>query len=89
MNNIKEKILFEMIKKILSNAIFIVYCDSLLIKLLDFDSETYIASDNSKKFHKKDCVFAKKISSANIVKFKSKKDALEKGYVACNKCIDT
>lgn len=89
MNNIKEKILFEMIKKILSNAIFIVYCDPLLIKLLDFDSETYIASDNSKKFHKKDCVFAKKISSANIVKFKSKKDALEKGYVACNKCIDT
>ena len=89
MNNINEKILFEIIKKILSNAIFIVYCNPLLIKFLDFDSETYIASNNSKKFHKKDCVFAKKISSDNIVKFKSKKDALEKGYVACNKCIDT
>lgn len=87
-NNINEKILFEMIKKILSNAIFIVYCDPLLIKFLDFDSESYIASNNSKKFHKKDCIFAKRISNNNIVKFKSKKDALEKGYVACNKCID-
>ena len=87
MSNINEKILFEMIKRILSNAIFIVYCNPLLIKL-DLDSETYISSNNSKKFHKKDCIFAKRISSKNIVKFESKKDALEKGYVACNKCID-
>ena len=88
MNNINEKILFEMIKKIISNAIFITYCNPLLIKLPYLDDETYIASNNSKKFHKKDCTFAKRISSENIVQFDSKKDALEKGYVACNKCID-
>lgn len=89
MNNINETILFEMIKKIRSNAIFIGYCNPLWIKLLDFDSEIYIASNITKKFHKKDCVFAKKILSDNIVKFKNKKEALEKGYVACNKCMDT
>lgn len=88
MNNINDRIIFEMIKKIISNAIFITYCNPLLIKLSDLDNETYIAGNNSKKFHKKDCTFAKKISSENIVQFDSKKDALEKGYVACKKCID-
>lgn len=87
-NNLNEKILFEMINKTLLNFIFIRCCKPLLVKQLYSNKEIYIASRFSKKFHKEDCVFAKKISIENIVKFSSKKEALENGYVACSKCMD-
>ncbi|MCB9358975.1 hypothetical protein H6503_03525 [Candidatus Woesearchaeota archaeon] len=47
---------------------------------------TYIASKNGKKFHKTNCIFTKNIKPKDIVKFKSKKAMLNKGYKPCQ-CV--
>lgn len=49
-------------------------------------SDTYIGNANSLKFHRPTCQWAKKISLANRVEFKSKQDAINQGYVACKVC---
>lgn len=86
-NNIYEKIIYEMLIKFLSNAIFITYCDPTLIKIEYFSDEKYIGSINSKTFHDPHCSFVKRISEKNIIQFYSKEEALNKGYKSCNKCI--
>ena len=46
-------------------------------------SKTYVASKEGKKFHIKDCIFAKNIKPKRLVKFKSKAAMLNKGYKPC------
>ena len=78
--------LFEIIIKLFSNIIFINYCNPS-IKLNCYNDEKYVASKKSNIFHDINCSFAKKISKQNIIQFTNKKDALNKGYTACNNCI--
>jgi hypothetical protein len=49
-------------------------------------SDTYIGNSNSLKFHRPICQWAKNISPANRVEFKSKQDAISQGYVGCKVC---
>jgi len=46
----------------------------------------YVGSKNSNKYHYPDCKWAKKISSKNLVTFKTAKEALAAGYVPCKVC---
>ncbi len=46
----------------------------------------FVGSKNSNKYHKMSCRFAKRIKPENIVCFKSKEDAKEKGYVPAH-CV--
>lgn len=53
----------------------------------------FVASKNSKVFHKPDCYWAKQISSDNLVTFRTYDDAVESRYkssrrVPCQICID-
>ena len=52
----------------------------------------FVASKNSKVFHKPDCYWAKQISSENLVTFRTYKDAKDSWYhgnrVPCHICID-
>jgi hypothetical protein len=48
--------------------------------------KVYVASKAGKKFHVKSCPFAKNIKPKSKITFKSKNDALNKGYKPCN-CI--
>ncbi|HBT20822.1 MAG TPA: nuclease [Peptococcaceae bacterium] len=47
---------------------------------------SYIGNMRSKKFHRPDCIWAKKISPSNRVNFKSRNEALSSGYVPCKVC---
>ena len=46
----------------------------------------FVGSKTSKKYHSCDCTWAKKISSQNLICFKSIEEAEEKGYVPCKVC---
>jgi len=46
----------------------------------------YVASAQSNKYHYPKCKWATKISSKNLVTFKSAKEALDAGYVPCKVC---
>lgn len=46
----------------------------------------FVGSKNSDKYHYKTCVWAKKISSSNLVTFKSVTEAKKAGYQACKVC---
>jgi len=46
-------------------------------------SKTYVASKEGKKFHIRDCIFAKNIKPKRLVKTKSKNAMLNKGYKPC------
>ncbi len=46
----------------------------------------YVASKNSNKFHKPNCKWAQRIKPENEVWFDSRKDATDKGYIACKVC---
>lgn len=46
----------------------------------------FVGSKNSNKYHKIGCRFAKRIKPENIVCFKNKEDAKEKGYIPAH-CI--
>ncbi|MBU0958105.1 MAG: hypothetical protein KKF56_04840 [Nanoarchaeota archaeon] len=48
--------------------------------------KTYIAAKEGKKFHEKNCPYAKNIQPKNSVKFNTKDSALNKGYKAC-RCV--
>ncbi len=49
-------------------------------------SGAYIASSNSKKFHRSNCKWAKKIPKNNRVYFNKTIDARNQGYEACKDC---
>ncbi|MEM4703069.1 MAG: thermonuclease family protein [Candidatus Pacearchaeota archaeon] len=46
----------------------------------------YVASKNSNKFHKCSCSFAKKIKPENLLCFRTREEALDKGYSPCGSC---
>jgi methylphosphotriester-DNA--protein-cysteine methyltransferase len=46
----------------------------------------YVGSAKSDKYHYPNCEWAQKINPANLVKFKSAKEAQEAGYVPCKVC---
>ena len=46
----------------------------------------YIASKNSKVFHKPDCRWAKRIKPANLVGYNSRNEAIEAGKKPCKSC---
>jgi methylphosphotriester-DNA--protein-cysteine methyltransferase len=46
----------------------------------------YVGSAKSDKYHYPNCEWAQKINPANLVKFKSAKEAQEAGYVPCKIC---
>ena len=46
----------------------------------------YVASAQSNKYHYSKCKWGAKISSKNLVTFKSAKEALDAGYVPCKVC---
>jgi hypothetical protein len=48
--------------------------------------DTYIASKNSKVFHKTDCSMTKTISADNLVTFASRAEAINNGRRPCKKC---
>src|SRR6266540_2883674 len=45
-----------------------------------------VGSSQSNKYHRPDCVWAQKISPANLVTFKSPEEAQSRGYVPCKVC---
>ena len=47
----------------------------------------YVASKNSKKYHKPDCKWAKKIKKENLICFKTRKEAENEGYKPCQTCL--
>jgi len=46
----------------------------------------FVGSKNSNKYHSCDCTSAKKISSKNLVCFKSIEEAKDSGYIPCKIC---
>jgi len=46
----------------------------------------YVASKNSKVFHRPDCKWVKKISPKNLIGFKSREDAIRSGRRPCRSC---
>ena len=46
----------------------------------------YVASKNSRVFHRPDCKWAKRISSKNLVGFKSREEAIRSGRRPCKSC---
>ncbi len=46
----------------------------------------FIGNSSSRIYHTNDCTSAAKISAANTVYFKTKKEALKAGYTPCKTC---
>lgn len=46
----------------------------------------YVGNKSSKKFHKLDCSWAKKIGEPNRVYFKTREEAIKQGYTPCQVC---
>jgi hypothetical protein len=61
-------------------TIFFIVCLSLAA---DYK---YVGSSKSDKYHYPSCQWARKINPANLVTFKSAKEAQEAGYIPCKVC---
>ena len=61
-------------------VVFLIFCLSMAA---DYK---YVGSSKSNKYHYPTCEWALKINPANLVKFKSAKEALDKGFVPCKVC---
>lgn len=48
--------------------------------------QVYWGSLQSNKFHYPWCIWAKRIKSSNLIIFKSRKEALDMGYIPCKVC---
>jgi hypothetical protein len=46
----------------------------------------YVASKNSKVFHKPDCIWAKRIKPENLVNYSSRDEAINAGKKPCKQC---
>jgi len=46
----------------------------------------YVASKNSKVFHKSTCMWAQKIAPKNLVRYKTREDAINAGKRPCKRC---
>lgn len=47
---------------------------------------SFVGSYKSNKYHRPDCQWAKKVSKSNIIWFKDRQDARNKGYIPCKVC---
>ena len=47
---------------------------------------TYVASQNSDKFHYPSCSYAGKIKPGNKITFSSREEAINAGYTSCSVC---
>ena len=50
------------------------------------DKGKYVASKKSDKFHYPDCRWAQRIKPVNQIWFKSRQEAIDKGYMPCKLC---
>ena len=55
-------------------------------KSIEADTGAYIGNARSHKFHRPDCRYTKKIAPRNRVFLKSRREAIDKGYVPCKVC---
>jgi micrococcal nuclease len=46
----------------------------------------YVASINREPFHRPDCKWARRISSANLQTFKTREEAIKAGHRPCKVC---
>jgi len=46
----------------------------------------YVAVKGSKRFHRPDCRSVRSTPAQNLIKFKTRDEALDKGYSACRRC---
>lgn len=53
---------------------------------LEKEKGAYVGNKSSKKFHRLDCPWAKKISERNRVYFKTREEAIKQGYTPCSVC---
>lgn len=53
----------------------------------DKESEEYLGSERSKRFHLKTCPYVKRIKKRNRVFFKRKWDAFWNGFAPCKRCM--
>jgi methylphosphotriester-DNA--protein-cysteine methyltransferase len=73
--------------KRIRTLIFIILLVVFLVVCLSMAADyKYVGSSKSNKYHYPTCEWALKINSANLVKFKSAKEALDKGFVPCKVC---
>lgn len=54
--------------------------------VISSDGEKYIGNIRLRRFHKRDCRWAKKIVPSNSILFKSRQVALDKKYKPCAVC---
>ena len=79
----QERIL-ELVKKTKETKIVKVREAPAKVKVVNkHHSKTYVASKEGKKYHIKECIFAKNIKPKRLVKTKSKNAMLNKGYKPC------
>jgi micrococcal nuclease len=50
------------------------------------EEKYYLGNKNSYRFHRPDCLFGKKMSKNNIVRFQSRYEAFWAGYSPCKRC---
>ena len=87
LSNVKEYVLFLLIKNTFSKLDFNIYIKPLDIEVKEFfNNVKFVASKNSNVYHEVNCKFSKKISENNMICFTNEHDALSKGYLKCNNC---
>jgi methylphosphotriester-DNA--protein-cysteine methyltransferase len=68
-------------------SILVILLIAFSIVCLSFAADyKYVGSSKSDKYHYPSCKWAKKINPANLVTFRSAKEALDAGYVPCKVC---
>jgi methylphosphotriester-DNA--protein-cysteine methyltransferase len=61
---------------------------ALIVSIMLFTTAgaQFVGSKNSNKYHTRECQWAKRISSSNLVTFKTAEDATNAGYIPCKVC---
>jgi methylphosphotriester-DNA--protein-cysteine methyltransferase len=70
-------------KVLISIILLVIFSIICLSMAADYK---YVGSSKSNKYHYPTCEWALKINPANLVTFKSAKEALDAGYVPCKVC---
>jgi methylphosphotriester-DNA--protein-cysteine methyltransferase len=71
------------IRTLVSITVLVVFTFIFFSFAADFK---YVGSAKSNKYHYPTCKWAQKIKPENLVTFRSTKEALAAGYVACKVC---
>ena len=71
------------IRTLISIILLVIFSVVCLSMAADYK---YVGSAKSNKYHYPNCEWALKINPDNLVKFKSAKEALDAGYIACKVC---